>query len=247
CSHNHPGGRPVRHRNPLHNHHELRAATCPRHTCWSRSNCRLCCTGSCTDHSRYSATAAVFADRDVSDRNNVAGNATDSDVVAARANAGGRKGNSAGAANPDDSDRRAVAVPVASCGSDASCCCCRGCCYRGDCCPSHGCCCRGGCCPSCDCDLDSDRVPTAGDVAAPVAAVGAAAPNAVVVPASVVFVPAAAAASDLRVRVTAGSAPAAAAGCAVAGAAAPNAAAVPGCSAVAAGVAAPSAVGVLDY
>src|SRR6185503_12556757 len=102
-------------------------------------------------------------------------------------------GNSDGAASPDDSDRRAVAVPAASYGSDASCCCYHGCCrgcYRGD----H---------PSLDCDRDSDRVETAGDVAVPVAAVavvaaagvvaaipsrdsvaaaGAAVPNAAVVP-----------------------------------------------------------------
>src|SRR6185436_7035111 len=109
-------------------------------------------------------------------------------------------------ANPDDSVRRAVAVPVASYDSDASCCC-RGC-YR------------AGCCPNRDCDHDSDRVPTAGDVAAPVAAVAAA------------DVVAAIPSRDCV---------------AVAGAAVPNAAAVPGLLAVAAAVAAPSAAAVLDY
>src|ERR1051325_2878184 len=74
-------------------------------------------------HSRCSAIAPGADCRDAVGPGNAAGNATGLGVAAARALADAGSGSFAGAANPGDSDRRAAAVPVASCDSDASRCC----------------------------------------------------------------------------------------------------------------------------
>src|SRR5215213_7563912 len=129
----------------------------------------LCDSGSCTDHSRCNAIAVIATDRDAIVRDSAAGNATGLNASAARALAVAGTGNSAVAASPDDSVRR-VAVVLTASYAGASCCCHD--CYRA---------CHRAAHPS----FDRDRVPTAGDVAAPlaaVAAVGAAVPNAADVP-----------------------------------------------------------------
>src|SRR6185295_14820432 len=117
-------------------------------------------------HSRCSATAASATDRDAVGPGNVAGSATGLDVAAARADAGAGSGSFAGAANPGDSVRRAAVVPAANCVGPS-------CYYRdGRCHDDH--------CHDAHPSFDHDRVPTAGDVAAPaVAAAGvvAATPN----------------------------------------------------------------------
>src|SRR5690242_19578448 len=111
------------------------------------------------DRSRCSATAASATDPDEFVRDSAAGNATGSNVSAARALAVAGTSSSDVAASPADSAERAVVVPVASCCSDASCC------------HDRGCCCRDGH-PSFDRDL-ADCDPNPGDVAVPPAAVAA--------------------------------------------------------------------------